>query len=67
MVKATFTCGLLEMAVLNRTTVHATATLGVYTLWLLDRPVKLEDFLGTGKGVLPPSLRRTVAALTTIR
>lgn len=67
MVKVTFTSGLLEMVVLNRMTVHATDTLGIYTLWLLDRPVKLEDFLGTGKGALLSSLQHTVAALITIR
>lgn len=61
-VKVTFMCGLLETAAPSRMTADVTDTLGAYTPWPSDQPVKPEDFLGTGKDVLLLSLRRTAAA-----
>jgi len=60
-------CGLLETVALNRMTADVTGTLGAYTPWLLDQPVKPEDFLGMEKDVLLLSLRRTVAARIMIK
>lgn len=65
--KVIFMCGLLEMVGPNRMTADVMGTLGVYTPWLSDQPVKTEGFLGTGKDVLQSSLRRTAAARMMIR
>lgn len=59
--------GLLGMVAPNRMTADVTGTLGAYTPWLSDQPVKPEDFLGMEKDVLLLSPRRIAAARITIK